>query len=63
MTAPQRSSIGAEIVAGLEDFLAKLKAGEPIPATRVTREDTPDGPLHTQTPVLLKFPQEPVDRG
>ena len=37
----------------LQGFADKLKSGEPIHATRVERFDTPDGPMHVRTPVVL----------
>ena len=42
------------IVERLKQFSEKLKADEPIPATRVTVEHTPDGTLTTQTQVVLQ---------
>lgn len=38
--------IGKQIIEGLEDFLGKLKRGDPIRVRRVTRTETPDGPMH-----------------
>jgi len=37
----------------LEELVRKVEAGEPIPARRVTRYQTPDGPMHTSEPILL----------
>ncbi len=43
------------IVSGLEEFIKALEEGRPIKGTRVTREETPDGPLHTFEKVEIKF--------
>ncbi len=37
----------SRILASLEDFLKRLEEKEPIKVTKVTKEETPDGPLHT----------------
>lgn len=50
--------IESGIVSGLEDFIKALEEGRPIKATKVTREETPDGPLHTFEKVEIKFEKE-----
>ena len=42
-----------EIIRDMKELLQKLREGTPIEATRVERIDTPDGPAHIQTPVVL----------
>lgn len=44
----RKNRVGAQLVRGLEDFLSKIKSGEPITVTRVEQEMTPDGPLTTR---------------
>lgn len=39
-------TVATEIVSGLARFLSKLKSDQPIEATRITRYETPDGPMH-----------------
>ena len=48
------SDVGERTITGLEEFLQKLHNGESIKATRVARYETPDGPMHTRTPVVLE---------
>lgn len=43
------------IIDRLKDFSDKLKSGEPIKATQVTVEHTPDGNLTTRMAVELRF--------
>jgi hypothetical protein len=52
--------IGRDLIEGLQDFADKLRRGVPIEATRVERFDTPDGPMHVHTPVVL-FEEEQSD--
>ena len=47
--------IESGIVTGLEDFIKALEEGRPIKGTKITREETPDGPLHTREEVEIKF--------
>ncbi len=44
----------------LEELVRKAEAGEPIPARRITRYQTPDGPMHTSEPIFL-VKGKPVD--
>lgn len=44
---------GQRIIKGLEGFLQKLKDGVPIEATKVTRVETPDGPMHIREHVVI----------
>lgn len=53
MGLKKRRSIGNEIAQGLQDFVELLKSGEPIPATRVQRIETPDGPMHISTKTTI----------
>lgn len=46
-------NIGSRIAKGLTDFVRKLKSGEPIGVTRVTRHNTPDGQMHKFRHVTL----------
>jgi hypothetical protein len=40
---------GDELVKGMNSFVEALKFVKSIQVTEVTREETPDGPLHTFT--------------
>lgn len=46
-TGSTMSNLGQKIIDGLEDFVTRLRTGKSIKATKVCREETPDGPLHT----------------
>lgn len=46
--------ISSEIIASLEEFLGKLEDGETIKAVQVTREETPDGPMHVTKEINIK---------
>ena len=48
-------NIVADLVAGLSEFNRKLKAGEPIEMVEVTREETPDGSLHTFSDIIVQY--------
>ncbi len=50
------SRIGKQIIDGLKDFERRLKRGEEFTVTRVRREMTPDGPLHTFEKIKRKLP-------
>lgn len=50
--------IESAVISGLDEFLKALKEGSPIKGTRVTREETPDGPLHTFEEVELVLKNE-----
>lgn len=52
----RESRVASDLIAGLNQLKDKLKRGEPIEATGVTREQTPDGPLHTAEKVTLIGP-------
>lgn len=54
MKRKRSRNVGSEIVARLKDFTERLERGEPIQATQVRRELTPDGPLTTRRKVTLK---------
>lgn len=43
----QTKAVERELVEAMEQFASDLQSGKPIKATRVTRHDTPDGPMHT----------------
>jgi hypothetical protein len=45
-----------ELIAGLTELADKLERGEPVEVTEVTREETPDGPLHTSRKKPLPRP-------
>lgn len=45
------NDIGQKTIERLKRLTERLKAGEPIAATEVTRHETPDGPMHTRTHV------------
>lgn len=47
-----KMGIGQQIVEGLQDFLNKLKKGDPIRVRRVKRTETPDGPMHEFTDLM-----------
>lgn len=49
-----RHEIAERTVERLRQFTERLKSGEPIQATRVTRFDTPDGPMHSRERVVLR---------
>lgn len=55
--------IESGIIVGLEEFIKDLEAGRPIKATRVTREETPDGPLHTFEKVEIKLGEDGLSCG
>lgn len=42
-----RKTIAQRALAALRRFTEQLESGEPIKVTRVTRHETPDGPMHT----------------
>jgi hypothetical protein len=54
----EERSIARDLADGLREFADRLKAGEPIEATRVTRYDTPDGPMHVREKVMLEAKDE-----
>lgn len=45
---PSSGTVAADIIERLESFAAKLESGEPIEVTRITRHETPDGPMHSR---------------
>lgn len=52
-------SVASRIIERLTDFTEKLERGEPVPATQVTRIETPDGPMHERKDVTLQ--SDPAD--
>lgn len=51
--AEAQSKLERDLIEGMEAFIAKLKSDEPIEATRITIEHTPDGPLTTSEKVMI----------
>lgn len=49
----ERLHRGSAIVAGLRDFCDRIERGETIDGVVVSREMTPDGPLHNVEPVTF----------
>lgn len=43
---PENSGFGKQLADALADFVERLESGEDIEVTEVTREETPDGPMH-----------------
>lgn len=50
----KRKRVERDLIAGLRQFVRKLKSGEPIEVTTVRREETPDGPMHTRERRVLR---------
>ena len=48
----KESSVGGKIIKRIYEFLEKLKEDKPIPAIRLEKEQTPDGPLITMEKTL-----------
>lgn len=61
MSEDQRSGLGNKIVDRMRDFTERLRRGEPIEVIRVTRQETPDGPMHTFEKAKLLAIQPPKD--
>lgn len=57
------SRIGQDLIESLRDFHGQLIRGEAIPATLVQRYETPDGPMHVRTPILLPQRKKDSDDG
>ncbi len=49
---PQKLEV--KLIQSMEDFIRILGADEPIKGTRVKREETPDGPMHTSETVIIR---------
>lgn len=49
----KKRSVAKDILAGLQQFSEDLKSGKPIPATRIQRVETPDGPMHLRKRIYL----------
>lgn len=47
-------TFGEKVAARLREFTEDLEAGVPIEATEVRRTETPDGPMHTRRPVVIR---------
>lgn len=49
MKKQTKPTLGQRCIESLREFLRIVKSGEPVEVRKVTRYETPDGPMHVVT--------------